>query len=179
LYHTVLSGTLTLLVGRLEDFAGHVRNKLEAFDWHQRRDLIRLLVKRVEIDHTDITVVFRVTPLPDGHDPDNSSRILQDCPGRQHFPAVPVHNRHQVEKPLGHRDVRDLPLRVAQGPGRPHLVLDGEAAQQVRIDLVLGVRLAGVGSLPDHLQAHLTHQPRLRLTTWPSRRSQAVILRER
>ena len=84
---TSLETTLTLLVGRLEDFAGHVRNKLEAFDWHQRRDLIRLLVKRVEIDHTDITVVFRVTPLPDGHDPDNSSRILQDCPERQR-PAV-------------------------------------------------------------------------------------------
>jgi site-specific DNA recombinase len=148
---TSLKTTLTLLVGRLEDFAGHVRNKLEAFDWHQRRDLIRLLVKRVEIDHTDITVVFRVTPLPDGHDPDNGSRILQDCPGRQHFPAVPVHNRHQVEKSLWHRDVRDI--------SRPHLVLDGEAAQQVRIGLVLGVRLAGVGFLPDHLQAHLTHQP--------------------
>jgi site-specific DNA recombinase len=79
---TSLETTLTLLVGRLEDFAGHVRNKLEAFDWHQRRDLIRLLVKRVEIDHTDITVVFRVTPLPDGHDPDIGNRILQNCPGR-------------------------------------------------------------------------------------------------
>src|SRR3954466_363936 len=56
-------------------------------------------------------------------------------PPTQHFPAVPVHDRHQVEKPLWHRDVRDLPLRVAQGPGRPHLVgpIEGEAAQQLRI----------------------------------------------
>src|SRR4051812_47302832 len=42
-------------------------------------------------------------------------------PPSQHLPAVPVHDRHQVEEPLGHRDVRDLPLRVAQGPGRPNL----------------------------------------------------------
>src|SRR3954466_8287195 len=82
---------------------------------------------------------------------DRVHRIRQ--PPTQHFPAVPVHDRHQVEKSPWHRDVRDLPLRVAQGPGRPHLVgpIDGEAAQQVRIDLVLGVRLAGVGLLPDHL----------------------------
>src|SRR6185295_3132420 len=56
---------LSLLVSRLEDFAGQVRDRLSAVDWSVQRDLIRLLVKRVEIDRGDITVVFRVAPPPD------------------------------------------------------------------------------------------------------------------
>jgi site-specific DNA recombinase len=56
---------LSLIVSRLEDFAGQVRDRLSAVDWSLQRDLIRLLVKRVEIDRGDITVVFRVAPPPD------------------------------------------------------------------------------------------------------------------
>jgi site-specific DNA recombinase len=40
---------LSLIVSRLEDFAGQVRDRLSAVDWSVQRDLIRLLVKRVEI----------------------------------------------------------------------------------------------------------------------------------
>ena len=56
---------LSLIVSRLEDFAAQVRNRLSAVDWSVQRDLIRLLVKRVEIDRGDITVVLRVAPPPD------------------------------------------------------------------------------------------------------------------
>src|SRR4051795_10539104 len=48
--------TLSLIIGRLEDFADHVRDTLSASDWHQRRELIRLLVKRVEIDVDAINI---------------------------------------------------------------------------------------------------------------------------
>ena len=53
---------LSLIVGRLQDFARQVRDRMSAVDWSLQRDLIRLLVKRVEIDRGDINVVFRVAP---------------------------------------------------------------------------------------------------------------------
>src|SRR5205085_11868102 len=53
---------LSLIVGRLHDFARQVRDRMAAVDWSLQRDLIRLLVRRVEIDHGDINVVFRVGP---------------------------------------------------------------------------------------------------------------------
>jgi hypothetical protein len=43
-------------------FAQRVRDRLAQADWHFRRDLIRLLVKRVEIDHNQVNIVFRVAP---------------------------------------------------------------------------------------------------------------------
>src|SRR5215208_7192830 len=53
---------LSLIVGRLHDFARQVRDRIAAVDWSLQRDLIRLLVRRIEIDHGDINVVFRVAP---------------------------------------------------------------------------------------------------------------------
>ena len=56
---------------------------------------------------------------------------------RQHRAADPVHNDHQIEKALGHRDIRNVRA--------PHLILDRDPAEQVRVDLMLRCRLAGVG----------------------------------
>jgi hypothetical protein len=75
-----LRRTLSLIIGRLEDFAKQVRQRMDAPDWSLQRDLIRLLVKRVEVDHDEINVVFRVAPplasLPPGP---GQGRSLQDC----------------------------------------------------------------------------------------------------
>src|SRR3954464_11574859 len=53
---------LSLIVGRLQDFVRQVRDRMSAVDWSLQRDLIRVLVKRVEIDRGEINVVLRVTP---------------------------------------------------------------------------------------------------------------------
>jgi site-specific DNA recombinase len=55
---------LTLIIGRLEEFAAKVGRGLDNLDWHGKRDLIRTLVRRIEIDGTHIEVVFRVPPPP-------------------------------------------------------------------------------------------------------------------
>jgi site-specific DNA recombinase len=77
---TALRRTLSLIIGRLEDFAKQVQQRMAAPDWSLQRDLIRLLVKRVEVDHDEINVVFRVAPppalLPPGPE---RGRSLQDC----------------------------------------------------------------------------------------------------
>ena len=50
------------VVTRLEDFATRVRSGLEGFSWLDRRQLIRTLVSRVEIDSEGATVVYRLRP---------------------------------------------------------------------------------------------------------------------
>src|SRR5215472_6243382 len=71
-----LQRALRLLIGRLEDFAAQVEEGLEAADWLTRRELIRTLVSRVEIDNTQVNVVFRVPPDPFVASPDSLDRGL-------------------------------------------------------------------------------------------------------
>src|SRR4051794_2838432 len=53
---------------------------MDAPDWSLQRDLIRLLVKRVEVDHDEINVVFRVAPPPASLPPGpEGGRSWQDC----------------------------------------------------------------------------------------------------
>ena len=59
-----LERELTLILGRLDEFASRVKDGLHAADWSTRREIIRALVKRVEIDQEQVRVVFRVNPPP-------------------------------------------------------------------------------------------------------------------
>ena len=67
---------LQLVIGRIEEFSSNVKLGLEKLDWKGQRELIRTLVKRVEIGKEHINVVFRIGegPLPGAEDP-----FLQDC----------------------------------------------------------------------------------------------------
>src|SRR5712691_883597 len=68
-----LQTELQLIIGRLEDFATKVHSGLEAADWASQRDLIRTLVKRVEVARDQVNIVFRVDPYPDDADPEKKS----------------------------------------------------------------------------------------------------------
>jgi site-specific DNA recombinase len=74
-----LHAELQLIIGRLEDFAAQVKYGLEEADWTSRRELIRVLVKRVEVDHDQVHVVFRVDQRPG--DPSPEKKSLQLCRG--------------------------------------------------------------------------------------------------
>ena len=74
---------LVLVLARLEDFAARVRDRLDRIDWHGRHDIIRTIVRRVEIDGTQVEVVFRV-PAPGGNGapsspPEGGQPIGQYC----------------------------------------------------------------------------------------------------
>jgi len=76
-----LQSTLSLVIGRLEDFAKRVHDRMSKVDWLMQRDLIRTLVKRVEINQDDVNIVFRVDgtlPTPDPTSPGQNS-FWQDC----------------------------------------------------------------------------------------------------
>jgi site-specific DNA recombinase len=75
----VLQRELRLLIGRLEDFAAQVNVGLDSADWSTRREITRTLVKRVEIAHTHVNVVFRVTPTPFVANPGLDRGVLPDC----------------------------------------------------------------------------------------------------
>ncbi len=76
---------LRLVITRLEDFATQVKDDLAEADWLTKRELIRTLVKRVEIDKEEVNIIFRVTPDPFDLSPDRGS--LQHRWRRKH-PAL-------------------------------------------------------------------------------------------
>jgi site-specific DNA recombinase len=101
---------LSLVVGRLQDFVRQVRDRMSAVDWSLQRDLIRLLVKRVEIDRGDINVVFRVAPSFDpGYGGSQDDRSLHHR-GRSGEPAALGHLHEPLPQALAaHRTRRSVP----------------------------------------------------------------------
>ena len=79
-----LEHELTLILGRLDEFAARVKNGLHEADWLTRREIIRALVKRVEIDQEQVRVVFRVNPPPQAPQfrSEKDAQSLQHCKGR-------------------------------------------------------------------------------------------------
>ncbi len=76
-----LKEELGAIVERLAEFAREVQEGLAGADWLTRRDLIRMLVKRVEVGATEMTVVFRVSPHPFERRPERGDLLY--CGRRQ------------------------------------------------------------------------------------------------
>jgi len=113
----VLRSTLSLVIGRLEDFARRVHDRMAQIDWHMQRELIRLLVKRVEIDREDVNVVFRIDPAPPPSNPGSpgDDGVLQDC-GRRDIAAAGEHLPSLCLRSLG-RTVAATPRERRYGRG--------------------------------------------------------------
>ena len=56
---------IELLVTNLENFADGITLNLDNLDWHGKRNIIRLVVKRIEISNEEINVVYKVSKLPE------------------------------------------------------------------------------------------------------------------
>jgi site-specific DNA recombinase len=70
---------LHLIIGRLEAFGQKVLQRLDDIEWSEQREIIRAMVKRVEIGEDQVQVVFRVEPYLGESDPEKKS--LQLCRG--------------------------------------------------------------------------------------------------
>ena len=84
---------LRLIISRLEDFAARVKDGLEQVDWATQRELIRTLVKQVEIEQGQVNVVFRVGPSPSTPEPGSST----PAPGKDSL----QHCKRSDDPPLG------------------------------------------------------------------------------
>jgi len=65
---------LELVITNLEKFANGVASNLDNLDWYGRRDIIRLIVKRIEIGNEDINIVYKINKLPE-----HQSTSTQHC----------------------------------------------------------------------------------------------------
>jgi site-specific DNA recombinase len=103
---------LRLVIGQLQDFAGRVKEDLGQADWSTRRDVIRALVKRIEIDGKEVRVVYRVdlSPFADGP----AGGRLPDC-GRGHLTAA----GQRLPALCAGRVVRGSGEALPQGPCLP------------------------------------------------------------
>jgi len=69
---------LKVLIGQFEDFAKQVQEGLQDPEWTTRREIIRALVKRVEIGEEEVRVIYKVSPAPFVESP-ASGACLQHC----------------------------------------------------------------------------------------------------
>ena len=69
---------LRLITSRLEEFAAKVQAGIDEADWQTRRELIRTLVKRIEISVTEVKVVFKVEPAQNTSS-STADKSLQHC----------------------------------------------------------------------------------------------------
>ena len=92
---------LRLVIGQLEEFARRVSQELQEPDWDTRREIVRALVKKVEVDEQEVRIVYRVSPSP--------------------FEGSPQQGRSQH---CWGRDVAAAPERLPRPPSRPPLAED-------------------------------------------------------
>lgn len=69
---------MRLVIGRLEEFARRVDLGLADADWKTKQEIIRTLVKRVELDGQDVRIVYRVDPDPFAQAPEKG-RLPHCC----------------------------------------------------------------------------------------------------
>jgi site-specific DNA recombinase len=105
-----LERELHLIVSRLDDFAAQVGRKLDELEWAKKREIIRVLVKRVEIGLEHVQVVFRIHSFPGESDPEKKS--LQLCRG-----SSKPHPRQCLPQQIG--SVRRADAAPDVQPGRP------------------------------------------------------------
>ncbi len=91
--HDVTQFELFLVINHLEHFAETVNDRLDSIDFHTKREIIRALVKRVEIHQEEIVIVFRIEPVGGPNDDNGAVEseaggpIMQDCKRRNFAPA--------------------------------------------------------------------------------------------
>ena len=74
---------LSLVISRLEDFSAKIASRLDDLDRPGMQEIIRILVRRIEIDDNQIEVVFRIPPPdgPPGRAPSDDAPSWQHCTG--------------------------------------------------------------------------------------------------
>ncbi len=76
---------LSRVIRRSEDFSAKVSQRLDGLDWLAMREIIRTVVRSVEIDHDNIEIVFRVPPP---QEPPPAGSQIPTSGSRQHCTGV-------------------------------------------------------------------------------------------
>jgi hypothetical protein len=135
-----------LIMGRVEDVASTVHAGWAAANGMRRRDLIRTLVKRVEVAHDHVNMVFRIDPYPG--DPSPEKKSLQACRRSPQSPA-----RHQLPARAGSR------VGGAAGGGGPALARRRRARGRLPPAAAGGRRVGAQRSSPGVVDADAPSGP--------------------
>ena len=99
---------LRSVINHLDEFAKKLTDGIEKLSWSDKREVIRALVKRVEVGKEEVRVVYKIGQLPFVHGP-ASGASLQHCWRRDH-------------RALWTSFLREYQLPVVQNPCfQPHL----------------------------------------------------------
>jgi site-specific DNA recombinase len=81
-----LKNEIKLIMTNLEKFAIGINSNLENLDlsWHTKRDIIRTLIKRIEINQEDVNIVFKINELPQNKGGGGDQNSWQHCCGSNH-----------------------------------------------------------------------------------------------
>ena len=74
-----LTKELELIVNNLEDFSSGITSKIDSLNWSSKRDMIRQIVKRIELGENEINIVYRVDHLTDNS---TDATSIQHCCNR-------------------------------------------------------------------------------------------------
>jgi site-specific DNA recombinase len=109
-----LQRELHLIVSQLDDFTTRVGRNLDDLEWGKKREVIRALVRRVEIGLEQVQVVFRVDSFQSESAPEKKS--LQLCRGSRVAPA----GQHRLARTRRvHPDPVSSPDATEPGTTRP------------------------------------------------------------
>lgn len=70
---------LRLLIGEFQTFAQQITDGIDDADLQTKRKLLRLLIKRIEVDEDEVRIVYKVQPHPFVPGPAKRGSFLQDC----------------------------------------------------------------------------------------------------
>jgi site-specific DNA recombinase len=148
---------LRVILGRLETFAAKVNEGLHQADFQTRREIIRALVKRVEIAEQQIRVVFRISPLAPAPPFEGASPNWQHWGRREHPRRFHGDVRDlESSEPIGeseqiHRHSRKRPNVLLHFPRGYH--------DHYTSDNGLFVDIQSTTALMDHLHAYCSFWP--------------------
>jgi site-specific DNA recombinase len=105
-----LRSELHLIIGQFEDFAKRVEQGMDTADLLTRREIIRALVRRIEVDSGQVSVVFKVSRNPFVRRPNRG--VLQHCPSRLNAQMSARFLKGHFHPPTSDKPGQDLARRV-------------------------------------------------------------------
>ena len=114
--------TLRLVFSSFDDFAEQVNESLMTADCAQRREILRALVKRVEVDKETVHIVYKVPARPFASGPKRG--LVQHCTSRLRHPHLTpcsaMKRAYQILESEGLQS-SSLPASVIKRPKNPRI----------------------------------------------------------
>ena len=83
-----ITNELKLIIHNLEKFNNEITSRVNSLDWNGKRDIIRQLIKRIEIEDNNMNIVYRVPQLHKNQLADSSQHCCNGTHGSVRGPPT-------------------------------------------------------------------------------------------